>query len=43
MSPWLIQPWLVLLFTLRRLFATPVASLFNIAIMGIPLSLPVGG
>lgn len=42
MSTWLIQHWLVLLFTLRRLLATPVASLFNIAIMGIALSLPVG-
>lgn len=42
MSNWLIQHWLVLRFTLRRLFATPVASLLNIAIMGIALSLPVG-
>ncbi|MBI1175391.1 MAG: FtsX-like permease family protein [Sideroxydans sp.] len=42
MSNWLIQHWLVFLFTLRRLLATPVASLLNIAIMGIALSLPVG-
>jgi cell division transport system permease protein len=42
MSNWLIQHWLVFQFTLRRLLATPVASLLNIAIMGIALSLPVG-
>lgn len=42
MSNWLIQHWLVLRFTLRRLLAAPVASLLNIAIMGIALSLPVG-
>lgn len=42
MSSWLIQHWLVLLFTLRRLLSTPLASLLNIAIMGIALSLPVG-
>jgi cell division transport system permease protein len=42
MSNWLIQHWLVLLFTLRRLLSTPLASLLNIAIMGIALSLPVG-
>ncbi len=32
----------VLLFTLRRLLATPVASTLNILIMGIALSLPAG-
>jgi cell division transport system permease protein len=42
MSTWLVQHWLVLRFTLRRLLAAPVASLLNIAIMGIALSLPVG-
>lgn len=42
MSNWLHQHWLVFRFTLRRLLATPVASLLNIAIMGIALSLPVG-
>ena len=42
MSNWLIQHWLVFLFTLRRLLAAPIASLLNIAIMGIALSLPVG-
>lgn len=42
MSNWLIQHWQVFRFTLRRLSATPIASLLNIAIMGIALSLPVG-
>jgi cell division transport system permease protein len=42
MSNWLIQHWLVFLFTLRRLLAAPIASLLNISIMGIALSLPVG-
>ena len=42
MSNWLIQHWLVFRFTLYRLLSTPVASLLNIAIMGIALSLPVG-
>jgi len=42
MSNWLIQHWLVFRFTLYRLFSTPVASLLNISIMGIALSLPVG-
>ena len=42
MSNWLIQHWLVFLFTLRRLLATPLASLLNISIMGIALSLPAG-
>ena len=42
MSNWVIQHGLVFLFTLRRLLSTPIASLLNIAIMGIALSLPVG-
>jgi cell division transport system permease protein len=42
MSNWLIQHWLVFRFTLYRLLSTPVASLLNISIMGIALSLPVG-
>lgn len=42
MSTWLVQHWLVLQFTLRRLLGAPVSSLLNIAIMGIALSLPVG-
>ena len=33
MSNWLIQHWLVLRFTLRRLFATPFASLLNIPVI----------
>ena len=42
MNNWLIQHFRVLLFTLRRLFATPVASLLNILVIGIALSLPMG-
>jgi len=39
---WLIQHVQVLLFTLRRLTSTPAASLLNIMVIGIALSLPVG-
>jgi len=42
MKNWLIQHVRVFLFTLRRMFATPVASLFNILVIGIALSLPTG-
>lgn len=42
MKNWLAQHLRVLRFTLRRLFATPVASLFNILVIGIALSLPAG-
>jgi cell division transport system permease protein len=39
----LIEHLRVLLFTLRRLLLTPNASLLNILVIGIALSLPVGG
>lgn len=42
MKIWLIQHVRVLLFTLRRLFATPLSSLLNILVIGIALSLPMG-
>lgn len=42
MNNWLVQHFRVLLFTLRRLLATPVASLLNILVIGIALSLPMG-
>ena len=42
MNNWLAQHLRVLLFTLRRLLATPVASLLNILVIGIALSLPLG-
>lgn len=38
-----IQHWQVLRFTVQRLLRTPVTSLLNIVIIGIALSLPVGG
>ena len=42
MKNWLIQHLRVLLFTLRRLRATPLSSLLNILVIGIALSLPTG-
>ncbi len=42
MNNWLIQHVRVLLFTLRRLRATPLSSLLNILVIGIALSLPAG-
>lgn len=42
MKNWLEQHARVLLFTLRRFVATPAASLFNILVIGIALSLPAG-
>ncbi len=42
MKSWLVQHVRVLLFTLRRLRATPVSSLLNILVIGIALSLPAG-
>ena len=42
MKNWLIQHVHVLLFTLRRLRATPLPSLLNILVIGIALSLPAG-
>jgi len=42
MKNWLIQHIRVLLFTLRRLRATPLSSLLNILVIGIALSLPAG-
>ena len=42
MKNWLIQHVRVLLFTLRRISATPLSSLLNILVIGIALSLPVG-
>lgn len=42
MTNWLMQHVRVLPFTLRRLLATPAASLFNILVIGIALSLPMG-
>jgi cell division transport system permease protein len=38
-----IQHWHVFNFTFRRLFRTPVASLLNVLVIGVALSLPVGG
>ena len=38
-----IQHLRVIGFTMRRLWHTPVASLLNILVIGIALSLPVGG
>ena len=42
MKTWLIQHVRALLFTLRRLMATPLSSLLNILVIGIALSLPTG-
>ncbi len=42
MKNWLIQHVRVLLFTLRRLRATPLSSLLNTLVIGIALSLPAG-
>jgi cell division transport system permease protein len=42
MKSWLAQHMHVLLFTLRRLLATPGASLLNVLVIGIALSLPTG-
>ena len=42
MKNWLIQHMRVLLFTLRRLRATPASSLLNILVIGVALSLPGG-
>ncbi len=42
MKTWLIQHVRALLFTLRRLTATPLSSLLNILVIGIALSLPAG-
>ncbi len=42
MRNWLIQHARALAFTLRRLFATPVASLLNVLVIGVALSLPAG-
>ena len=42
MTNWFMQHVRVLLFTLRRLLSTPAASLFNILVIGIALSLPMG-
>lgn len=39
----LLEHWRVLRFTLQRLLLTPNATLLNILIIGIALSLPVGG
>jgi cell division transport system permease protein len=38
-----IQHWQVIRFTLHRLLNTPFASVLNIAVIGIALSLPIGG
>ncbi len=43
MKGWLFQHIKVMQFTLRRLRTTPVASLLNIVVIGIALSLPTGG
>jgi cell division transport system permease protein len=42
MKSWLAQHMHVLPFTLRRLLATPGASLLNVLVIGIALSLPTG-
>ena len=42
MKNWFSQHIRVLLFTLRRLRATPLSSLLNILVIGIALSLPAG-
>ena len=42
MRNWFIQHARALSFTLRRFFATPVASLLNVLVIGVALSLPAG-
>ena len=42
MKNWLVQHLHVVLFTLRRLRATPLSSLLNILVIGIAISLPAG-
>lgn len=42
MRNWLTQHVRALAFTVRRLFATPVANLLNILVIGVALSLPAG-
>ncbi|MBI3903545.1 MAG: ABC transporter permease [Nitrosomonadales bacterium] len=42
MMNWLTQHLRALLFSLRRLLATPVANLLNVLVIGLALSLPMG-
>lgn len=43
MKSWLLHHLYVMQFTLRRLRTSPVASLLNILVIGVALSLPTGG
>lgn len=43
MSTWLRQHWQTLVLTFRRLARAPLATLFNVMVIGIALALPLGG
>lgn len=43
MSAWLRQHWQTLVLTARRLARDPLATLFNVMVIGVALALPLGG
>jgi len=43
MSAWLRQHWQTLILTFRRLARNPLATLFNVMVIGVALALPLGG
>lgn len=43
MSAWLRQHWQTLVLTFRRLARDPLATLFNVMVIGVALALPLGG
>ena len=43
MSTWLRQHWQTLVLTFRRLARNPLATLFNVMVIGVALALPLGG
>lgn len=43
MSAWLRQHWQTLALTARRLARDPLATLFNVMVIGVALALPLGG
>ncbi len=43
MSAWLRQHWQTLILTAKRLARDPLATLFNVMVIGVALALPLGG
>src|SRR5674476_1044605 len=43
MSTWMRQHWQTLILTFRRLARNPLATLFNVMVIGVALALPLGG